>query len=50
MIAEALALFERAFQLDSEFASAYAMAAWCYLIRNNNRWLVDPEKETERMV
>jgi TolB-like protein/class 3 adenylate cyclase/tetratricopeptide (TPR) repeat protein len=49
-IAEALALFERAFQLDSEFASAYAMAAWCYLIRNNNRWLVDPEKETERMV
>ena len=49
-IHDALSLFERAFELDSEFASAYAMAAWCYVVRNNNRWLIDPEKETARMV
>jgi TolB-like protein/class 3 adenylate cyclase len=49
-IDEAQRLFERSFELDSEFASAYAMAAWCYVVRNNNRWLLDPEKETEQMV
>jgi TolB-like protein/Tfp pilus assembly protein PilF len=32
-IAEALELFKKAIQLDRGFASAYAMAAWCYYIR-----------------
>jgi len=31
-IAQALELFKRAIQLDPGFASAYAMAAWCYYI------------------
>jgi TolB-like protein len=30
--AEALELFKTAFQLDPGFASAYAMAAWCYAV------------------
>ncbi len=49
-IDEALPLFDRAIELDPDFSSAYGMAAWCYLVRNNNRWLVDAEKEVERMV
>jgi tetratricopeptide (TPR) repeat protein len=49
-IDEALRLFERAFELDSEFSSAYAMTAWCHVVRNNNRWLIHPEREKERMV
>src|SRR5262249_3477834 len=31
-MAEALELFRTAFQLDPGFASAYAMAAWCYTV------------------
>jgi TolB-like protein len=31
-LAEALELFKKAIQLDPGFASAYAMAAWCYSI------------------
>jgi TolB-like protein len=49
-IDEALPLFERAIALDPDFSSAYGMAAWCYLVRNNNGWLVEPDKEIERMV
>jgi tetratricopeptide (TPR) repeat protein len=49
-IDEALPLFERAIALDPNFASAYGMAAWCYLVRNNNGWLVEPGKEIEQMV
>ena len=49
-IDEALPLFERAIDLDADFASAYAMAAWCYLVRNNNGWLVEADKETKRML
>ena len=43
---EALGLFYRAVELDSEFASAYGMAALCYVPRKTNGWMADPEKET----
>jgi tetratricopeptide (TPR) repeat protein len=49
-IDEALPMFERAIALDPNFSSAYGMAAWCYLVRNNNGWLVELDKEIERMV
>ena len=51
-IAEALRLFERAVELDSEFASARAMAALCYVDRKANGWMIDPVdevSETERL-
>ena len=31
-LAQALELFKKAIQLDPDFASAYAMAAWCYSV------------------
>src|SRR5262245_46229265 len=42
---EALPLFYEAIQRDPEFASAYAMAAWCYSLRKINRWATDPERD-----
>ena len=44
-IDEALLLFYEAIRRDQEFASAYAMAAWCYSLRKINRWLTNPEQE-----
>jgi TolB-like protein/class 3 adenylate cyclase/Tfp pilus assembly protein PilF len=44
---DALQFFDRAIELDPGFASAYGMAAWCFIIRNNNGWL--PDTEVERM-
>jgi tetratricopeptide (TPR) repeat protein len=41
----ALALFSRAIDLDPDFASAYGMAAWCYVWRQYNGWMVDPAAE-----
>jgi hypothetical protein len=38
---EALRLFYRAFELDPGFASAYGMAAWCFVLRKANRWMAD---------
>ena len=38
-IDEALPLFYNAIQLDPEFASAHAMAAWCYFWRKINGWM-----------
>src|SRR5262245_585937 len=38
---EALAHFNRALQLDSGFASAHAMAAWCHFWRKVNGWMTD---------
>ncbi|GJD49436.1 Transcriptional regulator HilA [Methylobacterium crusticola] len=35
---EAVAFFDRAMALDPEFASAYAMAAWCCFWRRVNHW------------
>ena len=43
--AEALHLFKRAIELDPDFASAYAMAADCYVIRKSSVWRVDLTNE-----
>jgi len=43
---EALRLFYRAIELDPEFSSAHAMAAWCYTWRKINGWMTDRTKET----
>jgi adenylate cyclase len=40
---EALRLFYLAIDLDPQFASAYGMAAWCYVIRQVQGWMTDPE-------
>ena len=41
----ALLLFEKAIELDPDFASAYGTAAWCYLWRKVNGWMIDPQRE-----
>jgi TolB-like protein len=41
----ALASFYRAVELDPAFASAYAMAAWCYFWRKVNGWMADRQQE-----
>jgi TolB-like protein len=45
-IGDALPLFARATELDPNFASAYAMAAWCHVWRKVNGWMTDPAGET----
>src|SRR5262249_30686893 len=42
---EALPLFYKAIELDPEFASAYAVAAWCHFWRKLNFWMTDRSKE-----
>jgi TolB-like protein len=42
---EALPLFYEAIQRDPEFASAYAMAAWCHSWRKLSRWMTDVGRE-----
>jgi TolB-like protein len=44
-IDEALTMFCEAIQRDPEFASAYAMAAWCYSLRKIDRWATDADRE-----
>ncbi len=44
--ADALGLFSRAIDLDEEFASAYGMAAWCYVWRAYNGWMIDRDQES----
>jgi TolB-like protein len=44
-IDEALPMFHEAIRRDPEFASAYAMAAWCYSLRKLNRWSADSRQE-----
>lgn len=44
-IAEALDLFYKAIELDSDFASAYGMAAWCHFWRKLNGWMGDRSLE-----
>ena len=39
------ALFYRAIEFDASFASAYAMAAWCYAWRKINGWMTDRTQE-----
>ena len=48
--AQALSLFNRAIELDRAFAAAYAMAAYCYVTRKGNGYLVDPARETAEAV
>ncbi len=43
---EALRLFYKAFELDPGFGSAYGMAAWCYIWRKLNGWVIDRTQET----
>jgi TolB-like protein len=52
-IGEALTLFYRAIELDPNFATAYGMAAWCYLWRGAHGWTTDRAEaiaETARLV
>jgi TolB-like protein len=42
---QALRLFYRAIESDPAFATAYAMAAWCYSVRQANRWMADRDAE-----
>ena len=44
---EALQLFYRAIERDQEYASAYGMAAWCFVWRKVNGWMVDRQNEIE---
>jgi TolB-like protein/Tfp pilus assembly protein PilF len=44
-INEALPLFYKAMQLDPEFASAHAMAAWCHFWRKVNGWMTNRPQE-----
>jgi TolB-like protein len=43
---EALRLFNKAIELDPDFASAYGMASWCYVRRKGSRWMTDRVQET----
>jgi TolB-like protein len=45
-IGKALPLFNKATELDPDFASAYAMAAWCYFWRKVNGWMIDRPRES----
>ena len=42
---EALRLFRRAVELDPDFASAYGMAAFCYVVRKINGWTTNRVQE-----
>jgi tetratricopeptide (TPR) repeat protein len=44
---EALRLFYRAIELDPDFASAYGMAAWCYVWRKINGWMTNRAEEVK---
>lgn len=43
---QALVFLHKAIGIDPEFASAYAMAAWCYSWRKANGWMSDSAWET----
>ena len=45
-IGKALPMFNKATELDPDFASAYAMAAWCYFWRKVNGWMIDRPRES----
>jgi adenylate cyclase len=42
---EARRLFQRATELDPNYASPYGMAAWCIHLSKTNGWMLDPERE-----
>jgi TolB-like protein len=43
----ALPLLHRSIELDSEFAAAHAMTAWCYFWRKVNGWSMDAKETAE---
>jgi adenylate cyclase len=43
---DALRLFWKAIELDPDFATAYAMAAMCFMRRKSNGWMLRLEQET----
>jgi TolB-like protein/tetratricopeptide (TPR) repeat protein len=43
---EALQLFCKAIELDPGMASAYGMAAWCYVRRKANGWMIERVQES----
>lgn len=43
---QALAHFQRAIELDPDFATPYGMAAHCYVRRKQTRWWADEAKDT----
>jgi TolB-like protein len=47
---EALPLLHRAIERDPDFATAYGMAAWCYVWRKVNGWMADRAKETAEAI
>jgi len=47
---EALQLFNRATELDPDFATAHGMAAWCHVHRRANRWMGKPLEESAEAV
>jgi TolB-like protein/class 3 adenylate cyclase len=42
---ESLRLFYKAVELDRDYASAYGMAAFCFVLRKSNVWLTDRSAE-----
>ena len=48
-VSEALKLFYEAIELDPDFAAAYGMAAWCFVVRKNYGWMTDATKEIEEV-
>lgn len=44
-VGPALSFFHRAIEFDPEFASAYALAAWCHCWRKINGWMTDRPRE-----
>jgi tetratricopeptide (TPR) repeat protein len=44
-ITEALRLFQRAIEIDPEFAPAYGLAAYCYVQRQSYGWFTDRPRE-----
>ena len=42
---EARRLFQRATELDANYASPYGMAAWCFHLSKTNGWMLDYEHE-----
>ena len=43
---QALQNFQRATQIDPNFATAHGMSAYCYVWRKANGWVADPRQET----
>jgi tetratricopeptide (TPR) repeat protein len=43
---EALQFFNKAIALDTDLASAYGMAAWCYVQRKGRGWMIERVQES----